>query len=332
MIGSTGRRAGATVAAIALAGAGALASAPLASAEPAASPQACLDSIKNVRFNDTNGQFLLGGFTIQSLGVWQVGVKQAEAVRVYTSQKGGGVRFISRLGSNSLSASADHDAVACKGAVMTFGFSKGDGSGYRNAFAHNLGARYEPARKMADRRLPGGSLTAWLPITPKDTGEWKIRQVAVRQGAELVVRPIGDVSTTVRRASYLGANQRHWVRMDHQPLVAIEKTRARDADRTPRSYVIWKGELVGITGHLTTISTKGAMVGLKGQPIVLQARKGGAKGSWQTVLVEQKSTHANGYYLLQVKRAKVAGHELRLHYPSPYQSIAKSYQYLGKVR
>lgn len=335
MIGSTGRRAGATAAAIALAGAGAFASAPLASATPSASPQACLDSIKNVRFNDTNGQFLLGGLVGQVFPAWRtkgpVQLSLNEFAITSSAGKGEVVMFGS-LASNWLSASADHDSAACKGAVMTFGFSKADGTGYRNTFVRNASGIYE--RKSHNLRWVAGSLVAGLPLAPTDTGEWKVRQVAVRQGGQLVVKPISDVSTQVRRASYLNGSSHHWARLYNQRLVAIEKGRKRiTVERGGEGFTaIVKGDLVGITGHLTTISNKGGLVGLKGQPIVLQARKGGAKGSWRTVLVEQKSTHANGYYLLQIKRAKLSGQELRLLYPSPYQSIAKSWQYLGKVR
>lgn len=334
MFGSTGRRAGATAAAIALAGAGAFASAPLASATPAASPQACLDSVKNVRFNDTNGQFLLGDFAGYKLSGWQtkvpVQMSRTEYAMAYSAGKGKVVVF-SSVASNWLSASADHDSAACKGAVMTFGFSKADGTGYRNTFARDVGRFY--AQKSLERRWPAGSLVAGLPLAPTDTGEWKVRQVAVRQAGRLVVKPISDVSTQVRRASFLNGSSHHWARPYDQLLVAVDKGRKRiTVERGGEGFIaIVKGDLVGITGHLTTTSNKGGLVGLKGQPIVLQARRGGAKGTWQTVLVEQKSTHANGYYLLQIKRAKVSGQELRLHYPSPYQSIAKSWQYLGKV-
>ncbi|MFC0622590.1 hypothetical protein [Kribbella deserti] len=353
MIGTTGRRTGAIAAAIALAGAGAFAAAPAhatgsagsartagsAVAAPAPSAQACLDSVKNVRFHGTNGQHVIG-YPRYNVSTTAVGESGAELNHKVVSMH---QRLILNQG---LSVSAINAPHVCKGAVTTFGISKADGSAYRNV----------PAAYFITRTADG-ELQGWLnashPIGLKDTGVWKVRQVAVGLGGKLAVKPISNASIRVLRASYLTVvnNKHHDVR--YNVLLSRMKSGERGNEgramlnklsqsrKTGNQWVVTKpgnrtvrlGERqLGVTGHLRALASTHGIVGLKDQTLMLQARSGGAKGAWRTILVENKSTHANGYFLIQINHAKVTGQELRLHYRSPYQTIASSYRYIGKIR
>lgn len=185
------------------------------------------------------------------------------------------------------------DGAKCAGAVASVGISKTDGSRFINVNArigHDGEIHY---------------MASTHPITLKDTGNWMIRQVAVKQNRITAVRSFtldDDLRTThVSRASVLRGGPKETIRPTDP-----------------------------ITGYLLAYASTGDLVPLRGQTIVLQARTKGQP--YKNILVERNSTHRNGYYLLTGNWAPYRGYEFRLYYPSPYETIAPAWTYLGYVR
>jgi hypothetical protein len=185
---------------------------------------------------------------------------------------------------------------ACKGARASVGISRPDGGDFRNV----------NASFFDDGEI--NHLVSVHPMTWTTSGPWVIRQVAVHKNGVLVVKRYGADAdrTIVRRGSVLSG----------RPTGRLAPA--------PGSRYLW------ISGTLKAYSSYGTLVPLKaGQPIEVYASRAGVT---RRIAREDSSTHASGYYLVPVDIGSLHGYAIRVVYPSPYQTIARSSVHLGITR
>jgi hypothetical protein len=147
------------------------------------------------------------------------------------------------------------------------------------------------------------------PMGPKDIGTWMIRQITVKDRSGLVLARSFTTQRspnhfTVRRGTVISSRQ-------HGTLA-----------RTSSGWIKLSGDLKAYNslGGLSPLAA--------GQRILVQARR---PGSAQYVTVRNLGTASSGWFSGNVPLAGYNGADVRFAYITPYQTIASSFTYVGRV-
>lgn len=190
-------------------------------------------------------------------------------------------------------------APTCSTVVaVSIGISRIDGSDFRNANAHK--ENWE-----ADAYL-------WVrsaPFTSKDTGAWMIRQIVVKDNTGYAIGHSFTSSRTPDRFSVRAGTV-----------------------ISPRQHGVLRpgaGGRVTISGDLKAWNTLGGLSPLAaGQRLAIEARDPYQGDYFHVTTV---GTAPSGWFRGYPVLNKYRGFDIRLAYYSPYQTIAGSFAYVGRV-
>ncbi|HEY3005065.1 MAG TPA: hypothetical protein VGJ44_22145 [Kribbellaceae bacterium] len=108
----------------------------------------------------------------------------------------------------------------------------------------------------------------------------------------------------------------------------LHRTSISGTVRPTYAAVVHPGTLMSTWGHLTVVTSSGAVIPYAGQKVVVQTRpRGDTTKAYRTV--GAATTNSNGYFYTNWDASSDA--DVRVAFLSPYQSVTSSYRWIGAV-